>query len=83
MNRITKFTVGALLLAGATASPALAQDTMGSTSLFKAPVFVLQPGDWEVGIEDRGHEFLVQDKRTGRIGVMRDLRNIERAPREG
>lgn len=48
-----------------------------------APLFVLQPGDWEVGIEDRGHEFLVQDKRTGRIGVMRDLRNIERAPREG
>lgn len=48
-----------------------------------APLFVLQPGDWEVGIEDRGHEFLVQDKRTGRVGVMRDLRNIERAPREG
>lgn len=48
-----------------------------------APLFVLQPGDWEVGIEDRGHEFLVQDKRSGRIGVMRDLRNIERAPREG
>ncbi|MFP5314702.1 MAG: hypothetical protein ACLGHS_04905 [Actinomycetes bacterium] len=48
-----------------------------------AQLFVLQPGDWEVGIEDRGHEFLVQDKRTGRIGVMRDLRNIERAPREG
>ncbi|MDF9277180.1 hypothetical protein P4U43_05160 [Arthrobacter sp. EH-1B-1] len=48
-----------------------------------APLFVLQPGDWEVGIEDRGHEFLVQDKRTGRVGVMRDLRNIERAPTEG
>lgn len=48
-----------------------------------APLFVLQPGDWEVGIEDRGHEFLVQDKRTGRVGVMRDLRNIERAPQEG
>ena len=48
-----------------------------------APLFVLQPGDWEVGIEDRGHEFLVQDKRTGRIGLMRDLRNIERAPTEG
>ncbi|GAB3549822.1 hypothetical protein GCM10027404_15960 [Arthrobacter tumbae] len=47
-----------------------------------APLFVLQPGDWEVGIEDRGHEFLVQDKRTGRTGVMRDLRNIERAPTE-
>ncbi|WP_028279477.1 hypothetical protein [Arthrobacter sp. H5] len=48
-----------------------------------AEIFVLQPGDWEVGIEDRGNEFLVQDKRNGRIGVMRDLSNIERAPREG
>jgi len=46
-------------------------------------LFVLRPGDWEVGIEDRGEEFLVQDKRTGRIGVMRDLSNIERAPSDG
>ncbi|BBE23918.1 hypothetical protein MN0502_28010 [Arthrobacter sp. MN05-02] len=45
-------------------------------------VFTLQPGDWEVGIEDRGSEFLVQDKRTGSIGILRDLRNIERAPRD-
>ncbi|OUM43026.1 hypothetical protein CI784_09395 [Arthrobacter agilis] len=45
-------------------------------------VFVLQPGDWEVGIEDRGHDFLVQDKRTGAVGILRDLRNIERAPRD-
>lgn len=45
-------------------------------------VFTLQPGDWEVGIEDRGSEFLVQDKRTGAIGILRDLRNIERAPRD-
>lgn len=45
-------------------------------------IFVLQPGDWEVGIEDRGREFLVQDKRTGAIGILRDLRNIERAPRD-
>ena len=43
-------------------------------------VFTLKPGDWEVGIEDRGHEFLVQDKRTGAVGVLRDLSNIERAP---
>jgi hypothetical protein len=35
-----------------------------------------------VGIEDRGTEFLVQDKRTGQIGVMRNLANIERAPQE-
>ncbi|WP_422390603.1 hypothetical protein [Arthrobacter sp. N1] len=45
-------------------------------------IFTLQPGDWEVGIEDRGHEFLVQDKRTGAVGILRDLRNIERAPRD-
>ncbi|RJU00998.1 hypothetical protein D6T65_11195 [Arthrobacter frigidicola] len=45
-------------------------------------LFIVQPGDWEVGIEDRGTEFLVQDKRTGQIGVMRNLTNIERAPRE-
>ncbi|MHA7261754.1 hypothetical protein ACX80W_00985 [Arthrobacter sp. TMN-37] len=45
-------------------------------------LFVVHPGDWEVGIEDRGTEFLVQDKRTGQIGVMRNLTNIERAPRE-
>jgi hypothetical protein len=45
-------------------------------------VFRLQPGDWEVGIEDRGSEFLVQDKRTGAVGILRDLRNIERAPRD-
>ncbi|WP_146069619.1 PrgI family protein [Arthrobacter sp. B0490] len=45
-------------------------------------VFKLQPGDWEVGIEDRGNEFLVQDKRTGAVGILRDLRNIERAPRD-
>ena len=45
-------------------------------------VFRLQPGDWEVGIEDRGGEFLVQDKRTGAVGILRDLRNIERAPRD-
>jgi hypothetical protein len=45
-------------------------------------IFTLHPGDWEVGIEDRGREFLVQDKRTGAVGVLRDLRNIERAPRD-
>ena len=42
------------------------------------PLFMFQPGDWELGLEDRGHEVLVQDKRTGRIGVLRDLSNIER-----
>lgn len=42
------------------------------------PLFMFHPGDWELGLEDRGTEFLVQDKRTGRIGVLRDLSNIER-----
>ncbi|MDK1359981.1 hypothetical protein QNO00_06825 [Arthrobacter sp. zg-Y1219] len=42
------------------------------------PLFMFHPGDWELGLEDRGNEFLVQDKRTGRIGVLRDLSNIER-----
>lgn len=45
-------------------------------------LFILEPGDWEVGIEDRGNEFLVQDKRTGMVGILQDLRNIERAPRD-
>ncbi|THJ68419.1 hypothetical protein E8P82_00415 [Arthrobacter echini] len=45
-------------------------------------LFVLEPGDWEVGIEDRGSEFLVQDKRSGMVGILQDLRNIERAPRD-
>lgn len=42
MNRIVKFTVSALMLAGA-ASPMLAQETEGGSWL-KAPIFVLQPG---------------------------------------
>ena len=47
------------------------------------PLFMFHPGDWELGLEDRGHEFLVQDKRTGRIGVLRDLSNIERVTGDG
>lgn len=43
MNRFTKLTVGAMMLAGA-AGPALAQDNMGGGSFIKPPVFVLQPG---------------------------------------
>jgi hypothetical protein len=45
MNRFTKLTAGALMLAAAaTATPAMAQDNTSSTSMFKAPIFVLQPG---------------------------------------
>lgn len=42
-----------------------------------APAFVIEPGGWVLALEDRGHEFLVQHT-DGRIGVLRDLSNIER-----
>jgi hypothetical protein len=42
-----------------------------------APAFVIQPGGWVLALEDRGHEFLVQDT-DGKLGVLRELSNIER-----
>ncbi|XAS66834.1 hypothetical protein V3C33_15330 [Micrococcaceae bacterium Sec5.7] len=42
-----------------------------------APVFGIEPGGWVLALEDRGHEFLVQHT-DGRVGVLRDLSNIER-----
>ncbi|MDP9982500.1 hypothetical protein J2W14_001888 [Pseudarthrobacter oxydans] len=39
--------------------------------------FVIEPGGWVLALEDRGHEFLVQHT-DGRVGVLRDLSNIER-----
>ncbi|WP_426226572.1 hypothetical protein [Pseudarthrobacter sp. DSP2-3-2b1] len=42
-----------------------------------APSFVIEPGGWVLALEDRGHEFLVQHT-DGRVGVLRDLSNIER-----
>ena len=42
-----------------------------------APAFVIEPGGWVLAIEDRGDEFLVQHT-DGRLGVLRDLSNIER-----
>ncbi|KQN84523.1 US12 family protein [Arthrobacter sp. Leaf69] len=42
-----------------------------------AAAFVIQPGGWVLALEDRGHEFLVQHT-DGRVGVLRDLSNIER-----
>jgi len=42
-----------------------------------APAFVIEPGGWVLALEDRGTEFLVQHT-DGRLGVLRDLRNIER-----
>ena len=42
-----------------------------------SPAFVIEPGGWVLALEDRGHEFLVQHT-DGRLGVLRDLSNIER-----
>lgn len=41
-------------------------------------VFTAEPGSWILALEDRGHEYLIQDT-DGRIGVLRDLANVERA----
>ncbi|MFC7401239.1 hypothetical protein [Citricoccus sp. GCM10030269] len=43
-----------------------------------SPAFTLEPGGWILALEDRGHEFLVQNT-DGRTGVLRDLTDIERA----
>lgn len=43
-----------------------------------APVFAIEPGAWVLALQDRGDEFLVQNT-DGRVGVLRDLSNIERA----
>ncbi|GAB4098224.1 hypothetical protein [Sinomonas halotolerans] len=41
------------------------------------PLFVLEPGQWILALQDRGHEFVVQNT-DGRIGVLRELSGIER-----
>ncbi|HSU70416.1 MAG TPA: hypothetical protein VLI70_03095, partial [Micrococcaceae bacterium] len=42
-------------------------------------LYNLEPGNWILALQDRGHDFLVQNT-DGRVGVLRDLSNIERAP---
>ncbi|MBG0738166.1 hypothetical protein IV500_01780 [Paeniglutamicibacter antarcticus] len=42
-------------------------------------LYNVEPGNWILALKDRGHDFLVQNT-EGRAGVLRDLRNIERAP---
>ncbi|MDI2036514.1 hypothetical protein [Paenarthrobacter nitroguajacolicus] len=42
-----------------------------------APSFTIEPGGWVLALEDRGHEFLVQDT-DGKVGILRELSNIER-----
>jgi hypothetical protein len=56
----------------AVAQPRTAVDERTGT-----PAFVIEPGGWVLALEDRGHEFLVQHT-DGRVGVLRDLSNIER-----
>ncbi|MGM0928447.1 MAG: hypothetical protein ACQEXN_01900 [Actinomycetota bacterium] len=41
-------------------------------------MFMVEPGSWILALQDRGDEFLVQHT-DGRVGVLRDLTNIERA----
>lgn len=43
-----------------------------------SPAFALEPGGWILALEDRGHEFFVQNT-DGRTGVLEDLTDIERA----
>jgi uncharacterized membrane protein len=56
---------------------AVAQPRTAVDELTGAPAFVVEPGGWVLALEDRGHEFLVQHT-DGRVGVLRDLSNIER-----
>ncbi|MFI5086512.1 MAG: hypothetical protein ACHP7K_11350, partial [Actinomycetales bacterium] len=44
-----------------------------------AYLFDVEPGNWILALADRGHDFLVQNT-DGKVGVLRDLSNIERAP---
>jgi uncharacterized membrane protein len=56
---------------------AVAQPRTAVDELTGVPAFVIEPGGWVLALEDRGSEFLVQHT-DGRVGVLRDLSNIER-----
>lgn len=56
---------------------AVAQPRTAVDEVTGAPAFVIEPGGWVLALEDRGTEFLVQHT-DGRVGVLRDLSNIER-----
>jgi hypothetical protein len=56
---------------------AVAQPRVAIDEHSGATAFVIEPGGWVLALEDRGHEFLVQHT-DGRVGVLRDLSNIER-----
>lgn len=44
-------------------------------------LYNIEPGSWFLALQDRGYDYLVQNA-DGKLGVLRDLRNIERAPRD-
>jgi hypothetical protein len=56
---------------------AVAQPRTAVDEVTGAPAFVIEPGAWVLALEDRGSEFVVQHT-DGRVGVLRDLSNIER-----
>ncbi|WP_461164628.1 hypothetical protein [Arthrobacter sp. R4-81] len=56
---------------------AVAQPRTAFDEATGAPAFIIEPGGWVLALEDRGNEFLVQHT-DGRLGVLRDLSNIER-----
>ena len=56
---------------------AVAQPRTAFDEATGAPAFIVEPGGWVLALEDRGNEFLVQHT-DGRLGVLRDLSNIER-----
>jgi hypothetical protein len=56
---------------------AVAQPRTAFDEATGAPAFIIEPGGWVLALEDRGNEFLVQHT-DGRLGVLRDLNNIER-----
>jgi hypothetical protein len=56
---------------------AVAQPRTAVDEVTGVPAFVIEPGAWVLALEDRGSEFVVQHT-DGRVGVLRDLSNIER-----
>jgi hypothetical protein len=57
---------------------AVSQPRMAIDPTTGQPAFPLEPGQWILALQDRGHEFVVQST-DGRVGVLRDLSGIERA----
>ncbi|NYE95590.1 putative membrane protein YeaQ/YmgE (transglycosylase-associated protein family) [Psychromicrobium silvestre] len=45
-------------------------------------LYNIEPGSWFLALQDRGYDYVVQSP-EGKVGLLRDLRNIERAPQDG